>query len=259
MKEASALAASQRFPGIYWTLNDSGNSPTVYAVDELGRSRGSFRVEGAENVDWESLGIGPGPNGRPALYIGDTGDNDRERREIVVYRVPEPEPLAVADRPPSGRTEKAEAFKFQYPDGARDAEGLLVHPQTGELLVVTKEILGRATIYRVPTPLDSRRTVRMERVTEVDLARAGVKIDVVVDATVSADARRVTIRTYGNLLEYDVPVGATLASIWGQTPRLARMEDGPQAEGIAYRSDGSALISIGEDTPAHLFETRWQC
>ena len=46
-------------------------------------------------------------------------------------------------------------------------------------------------------------------------------------ATVSADARLVTIRTYGSALEYDVPPGAPLASIWGQTPRVARLDDGP--------------------------------
>ena len=92
IKEASALAASQRWPGIYWTLNDSGNSPNLFALDEKGANRGDFRVEDADNEDWEALALGPGKDGGPALYIGDIGDNDRKRKEIVVYRVPEPEP-----------------------------------------------------------------------------------------------------------------------------------------------------------------------
>ena len=260
LKEASALAASQRWPGVYWTLNDSGNTPTVYAVDDQGRSRGTFRVEDAQNVDWESIQVGPGRDGGgSALYIGDLGDNDAERREVTIYRVPEPEPAAAGARPANGRTSDAEAFKVQYPNGARDAEGLLVHPKTGEILVVTKEVLGRAVIYRVPLPLDARRTVRMERLTEVDMARVGVKIDVVTDATVSADARLVTIRTYGNALEYDVPPGAPLASIWEQMPRVARLDDGPQGEGITYRADAGALITIGESTPTYLYETPRSC
>ena len=111
----------------------------------------------------------------------------------------------------------------------------------------------------MPQPLDSRRTARLERVADVDLSRAGVRADVVVDGAVSADGRRVTIRTYGSALEYDVPEGAALASIWGQTPRVARLNDGPQGEGLTYRADGAALMSIGEDTPAHLFQTPWQC
>jgi hypothetical protein len=259
LKEASALAASQRWPGIYWTLNDSGNTPSVFAVDEQGRARGTFRIEGVENVDWESMQVGPGRDGGAALYIGDIGDNDRERREVVIYRVSEPEPGPVGGRSTNGRTAQAEAFKIQYPNGARDAEGLLVHPKTGEILIVTKEVLGRAGVYRVPQPLDARRTTRLERVAEVDMGRVGVKIDVVTDATVSADARRVTIRTYGSALEYDVSPGAQLTSIWDQTPRVSRLDDGPQGEGITYRAHGGALISIGESTPANLFETPWQC
>jgi hypothetical protein len=259
IKEASGLAASLRWPGIYWTLNDSGNSPSVFAVDEQGRSRGTFRVNDADNVDWEAMQIGPGRDGGSALYIGDIGDNDRERREVVVYRVPEPEPAAGGARTPNARTAQAEAFKLQYPNGARDAEGLLVHPRTGEMLIVTKEVLGRAAIYRVPQPLDARRTVKLERIADVDMARTGVKLDVVTDATVSSDARRVTIRTYGSALEYDVPVGAPLASIWEQMPRVGRLDDGPQGEGITYRADNGALITIGESTPANLFETPWQC
>jgi len=203
--------------------------------------------------------VGPGRDGGAALYIGDIGDNDRERREVVIYRVSEPEPGPVGGRSTNGRTAQAEAFKIQYPNGARDAEGLLVHPKTGEILIVTKEVLGRAGVYRVPQPLDARRTTRLERVAEVDMGRVGVKIDVVTDATVSADARRVTIRTYGSALEYDVSPGAQLTSIWDQTPRVSRLDDGPQGEGITYRAHGGALISIGESTPANLFETPWQC
>jgi hypothetical protein len=259
LKEASALAASQKSPGVYWTLNDSGNSPTVYAVDDQGRSRGAFRVDDADNVDWESLQIGPGPNGGPALYIGDTGDNDRERKEIVIYRVPEPDPMPPGGRTNNGRTAPAEAFKLQYPAGAHDAETILVHPVTGELLLVTKAQPGRATVYRVPLPLNARQTVRMEKVADLDLARAGVKIDVVTDGTVSADARRVAIRTYSSALEYDVPPGAALASIWEQTPRYLRIDDPPQGEGISYRADGKALLTIGESSPTYLYEIPWQC
>ena len=93
-----------------------------------------------------------------------------------------------------------------------------------------------------PLPLDSGRITRLELVTRLDLARVGVKTDVVTDATVAVDARHVTIRTYGTGLEYDVPAGAPLASIWSQTPRIFKIQDPPQGEGISYRLDGNALL-----------------
>src|SRR5688572_29318051 len=92
IREASGLVASQQWPGVYWTINDHGNAPVLFAFDQDGAPRGSFRVHGASNVDWEALQLGPDGDGGFALYIGDTGDNDQNRRDPVIYRVPEPEP-----------------------------------------------------------------------------------------------------------------------------------------------------------------------
>lgn len=253
------MVASQRWPGVYWTLNDSGNSPNLYAVDEKGANRGTFRVDDADNEDWEALALGPGKDGGPALYIGDIGDNDRRRKEIVVYRVPEPEPFGAGARNNSGRISNVETFTFSYPNGAHDAEALLVHPKTGELLIVTKDTIGRATVYRAPQPLDSRKKMTLEHIGNLDLAGHGIKLDVVDDGAVAPDASRVTIRTYGSALEYDLPPNAQLASIWKQTPRVLKLDDGPQSEGITYRADGKALITIGEGTPAAMYQTLWQC
>ena len=81
-------------------------------------------VPGAEAVDWEDLALGPGPGGRPLLYLGDIGDNREARETVDVYRVPEP-------RATSGATATAPAtrLRLRYPDGAHDAETLLVAPR----------------------------------------------------------------------------------------------------------------------------------
>src|SRR5215212_8164160 len=87
IREASALVASQQWPGVYWTFNDSKNTPMLYAVDADGRPRGTFQVPNASNVDWEALQLGPDRDGGYALYIGDIGDNKHARGESVIYRV----------------------------------------------------------------------------------------------------------------------------------------------------------------------------
>ncbi len=82
---------------------------------------------------------------------------------------------------------------------------------------------------------------------------------VVTDASVSPDGRRVTVRTYGSALEYDLPDGAPLTGIWKQAPRVARLDDGPKGEGITYRADGWAVMTIGENSIATLFQTALEC
>src|ERR1044072_2048451 len=53
VRESSGLVASRRSPGLFWTHNDSGDGPFVYAFDRAGRSRGTWRVEGGEAAEWE--------------------------------------------------------------------------------------------------------------------------------------------------------------------------------------------------------------
>src|SRR6185295_16738529 len=91
ISESSGLVASRTMPGAYWTHNDSGDGPFIYAFDTRGDSFGTFRVSGAEARDWEDIAAGPGPQANKSyLYIGDIGDNDAKRDEVVVYRVAEP-------------------------------------------------------------------------------------------------------------------------------------------------------------------------
>ena len=130
--ESSGLVASRTLPGAYWTHNDSGDGPFIYAFNTRGESLAVFRVTGANARDWEDIAAGPGPQrNRSYLYIGDIGDNSAKRSEIVVYRIPEPDLKSANRNSAKSRplaTENAEAIRLKYPDGKHDAETLLVHP-----------------------------------------------------------------------------------------------------------------------------------
>jgi len=258
LTEASALVASHHRPGVYWTLNDTRHDSLLFAVDQQGRSLGRFRVNGAANEDWEALQFGPGPDGKDALYVGDTGDNKGKRQQMAIYRVPEPEPADALGEIAS--TAAAEVFRFVYPGSPRNTEAMLVHPTTGEILLVTKEPSGQSVVFRMPTPLDSGTTVTLEQVGAITVSGgAGEQAKLVTDGTVAPDGQHVTIRTYTSALEFEIPVGAPLASIGGQPPRVIPLDDGKKGEGLTYRLDGNALISIGEGTRTQLFETPREC
>jgi hypothetical protein len=261
VREASALVASRQFPGVYWTLNDSGNTPMIYAFDEDGAPRGSFRVTGATNVDWEAIGLGPDGDGGFALYIGDIGDNDQLRRDPVIYRVPEPEPAAPGQRPAAGETAPATPFRFFYPGRPHNAEAMVVHPTTGEILVITRELNGMAMIYSLPLPLHGDGAPIANLVDVVNVQRLDPSSGQVTDAAVSSDGRQLALRTYASVLLYDVPADGFGYGIWGQAPRVYRINDGPKGEGLAFRLDTGDLLSIGEDkaAPASLYETAEQC
>jgi len=259
IREASALVASQQFPGIYWTLNDSGNAPVIFAFDQDGAPRGSFRVTGATNVDWEALQIGPDDDGGYALYIGDIGDNDQLRREPVVYRVPEPEPAPAGGPSPTGETAPATAFRFLFPGRPHNSEAMLVHPKTGEIMLITREISGMSMIYRLPLPLDSSSAPIADLVDVVNVRGLDPASGQVTDAAISSDGQHVALRTYSSVLVYDVPDGVLRDRLWEQVPAIYRIADGPKGEGITFRLDSDDLMSVGEETPTWLYQTGRSC
>ncbi|MFC7102537.1 hypothetical protein ACFQQB_20035 [Nonomuraea rubra] len=87
--------------------------------------------------------------GRGVLWFADIGDNlDGAWPNVSVYKVIEPQTIADATLP-------ATRYRFRYADGARNAEGLMVHPKTGRLYVVSKEFAG--SVYAAPQKLRTDR------------------------------------------------------------------------------------------------------
>ena len=95
--DASSPGSCSRARACFWTHNDSGDAPRVFALGRDGRLRGEVAVTGAEHVDWEDIAI----RGR-TLYVGDIGDNLAQRPEIVVYRLRRARRRAPRASPPSG-------------------------------------------------------------------------------------------------------------------------------------------------------------
>lgn len=219
ISESSGLVASRSTPGVYWTHNDSGDGPFIYAFDIAGDSRGIFRVTGAQARDWEDIAAGPGPQAnRSYLYIGDIGDNNDASDEVIVYRVGEPE-LTSATRNQTktrpGSTEPAEAIKLKYPDGKHDAEALLVHPTSGNIYIVTKVLMANPIVYEAAAPFIAGKLVTMKRLGEVRVP--SLFGGVITGASVSPDGRRVALCDYFQGYELVLPAGSPdFNDIWKQ-------------------------------------------
>jgi hypothetical protein len=258
LDESSGLAASRRNPGLYWTHNDSGDGPFLYALDAEGRRRGVWRVAGARAEDWEDIAAGPGPEpGRPYLYVGDIGDNGRRRPHVSVYRLPEPavagaDAAARADSPRA--TEPAEEIRLKYPDGRHNAEALLVHPSTGDLYVVVKDSSPACGVYRLRAAQVAAGVNTLERVGE--FRSPSLLGSIVTGGDISPDGRRVIICDYLSAYELRLPdaAGANFEEVWRQQPSVVQLGPRRQGEAICYRLDGAALLATSEGPPGMIYE-----
>jgi hypothetical protein len=235
--ELSGLVRSRSQAGVLWSHDDSGSGPVLYALRADGRVAGKVTVTGAEAEDWEDIATGPGRAGMPLLYVGDIGDNRSERPAIDVYRVPEPRL--------DGRTATAPArrLRLRYPDGAHDAEALLVDPLRHDLLVVTKALTG-ARAYRGSTSA-ARQTLRAGPPIDLPLVTAG---------DVSADGRVVALRGYDRVAAWVRRGREPLTTTLRRRPCVSPTSLLPEGQGEALALDrrGTSFFTVAEGSPAVL-------
>jgi hypothetical protein len=232
VRETSGLARSGRDAALFWTHNDAGNKPELFAIDARGSLVQRVRVTGARLIDWEDIETTRCGNGA-CLVIADIGDNDGNRSSITVYKVPEP-------AAGTGQTAAVEAFHARYPDGPKDAEAMFAD-RAGTLYVITKGRSEPITLYRWPATSNAGSTVTLERV-RVLLPAPRSDDDRVTGATSTPDGRWVGVRSYRAVYLYraaDLLSGGTAAPVRVDLSMLPEK----QSESIVLNDDGTMWVS----------------
>jgi hypothetical protein len=176
-----------------WFIEDGGNPAKIYQVDLKGNLLKEFEVKNAKNEDWEDLTADPDGH----VYIGDLGNNQHNRQELLIYKIPDP-------RTESGDKIGAEQIKLRYPagkgsrsKGGHDAEALFY--REGFLYIITKDrakpFTGEAFIYKVPA---KEGTYEARLVGNFTPCRERGVCEITA-ADISPDGKRVVLLGYGTL------------------------------------------------------------
>ena len=238
VKESSGLARGLANPGVFWTHNDSGDGPRLYAFGADGGARGVVDLEGpgVRNVDWEDLSSFT-EDGRPFLLVADTGDNRFERDVYTLYVVPEP------DLPSAGghaTVTPSRAIRFRYEDGAHDCEAAAVDPTSGVVYLVTKVWSGKAGVYAVAC----RESTDDEPCRAVSVGTASLPRATGMDF--SADGLRAIVVTRGDAFEFERTPEEAWPEAFARKPRRVDLPHRKQGESICYGSDDATLYLTSE-------------
>lgn len=244
LRETSGVAESHLRPGAFWTHNDSGNPPWIFAIDSLGRTGGVFALDGARNVDWEDIAEGPCPDAEACLYIADTGDNMEVRRSVMIYRLPEP--LTLSGAATTRRARVTGVIEVTYPDRPRDVEAMFILPN-GDMHLVSKGRNDGILHYRIRAAAwDSSPTSAHPHVTAELLERLPIAANLharslVTGADATRDGQRVVVRTLTTLYFFSVESDGTLSPDgWAACDVWAF---GAQGEGVAWLADGRLAVT----------------
>jgi hypothetical protein len=254
LDESSGLAVSAKNPGTLWINNDSGDTARLFAVAPDGAPQGTYPFEGANAIDWEDVALGPGPVPKaPYLYTADIGDNGATRPNIVVYRAREPKVVADGGTHP---ITGVDALTLSDPDGAHDAEALMVDPRSGEIYIVVKHLAtgGPAGVYRAPAGLAAGGTTVLTKVGDVRLPFGPVAFAVTA-GDVSRDGKAIGLRTYGSVRLWHLGPEQSVMAALDAKPCLGPVPIEPQGEALGFQPDdrGYFTVSEGVHVPLHHF------
>jgi hypothetical protein len=258
--ENSGAAMSARQSGVWFTINDSGHDPVLFALDTAGEPRGAWRVVGARNRDWETLASGPcvggGPFAARCLYIGDVGDNAAQHASVTIFRVEEPD----AGGPVDTGSLTTTALHFVYEGGPRDVEAMYAGPD-GTLYLISKRPLQdaagrfrRALIFAIPPVAWGREgapyvATLVDSLPIVPGTALGRRLT---GATLSRDGRAAAVRTYTQLYVFrtDSATGRIDDTVPPTVCSLAGLEE-RQGEGVTWFGETGEwlLTSEGRDEP----------
>ena len=239
LTEASGLVVSRSNPALIWSHNDSGDEARLFLIGPSGEDMGEFKLAGVQNRDWEDMAIGPGPeDGKTYIYIGDIGDNLSQYKVKTIYRMIEPDVSSV-DEKANGEIEGVTAIKFEFPDGIRDAETLMVDPLTRDLYVISKRepMVG---IYLLKYPYSTTENNLLEKIGEISLSN-------VVGGDISANGKEVLLKTYSAIYCWEKKEDENIGDLLQTQPvRLPYFRE-PQGEAIGWKVDGSGFYTVSEE------------
>jgi hypothetical protein len=224
LDEISGVVVGHRMDGVLWAEEDSGNDAAVYALEPTGEVVAEVTVDGATNEDWEDLAWAKG-----RLWVGDTGDNERERSEIQVYSFPEPSDRNVT-------SVDATILRLRYEDGPHDAEAMFVDPRDGLLYLIEKQLTEpESAVYAVP--------LREVRPGEVGVLRLVARVPLSIVTAADLGPAGIAVRNYFTALVFP----------WSDDRIVVSTLEGKScpvslgsSEAIAQTLDGRALYSISE-------------
>ncbi len=194
LKENSGMTSYSKSTA--WFIEDNGNSDNLYKTDFKGNIIKHLDVKNAKNTDWEDLSKDKDGN----LYIGDFGNNDNTRKNLVILKLPNPDLE-------EGNRINAKTIKFSYPEQEKfppkkgnmnyDAEAFFHHD--GHLYIFTKNrthpFTGQTYIYQVPDKkgeYDAKLLGKINLCDDWDTCR-------VTSAAISPNGKTIVLLSYGKL------------------------------------------------------------
>ena len=244
LDEISGLASAVNSPGVLFAMNDSGGGAYAHAMTTDGTVVARYSLSGADARDYEDIATAVDPALDSAfVYVANIGDNNAVRSEIQVIRFAEP---AVSPGQSYGTTTVYPlTYRFQYPDGARDAESFFVDPATGDFYFLTKRD-AKSRIYRAAYPQSISGRTTLEYLGEMEVTGLTA-------ADLSPDGSEILAKTYSEVYWFQRTNGQSIAQTLMGPHKSAPYIPEVKGEAIAFDRGTLGYYTTSEGANAPLY------
>ncbi|MEJ1221120.1 hypothetical protein [Sediminicola sp. 1XM1-17] len=228
----------------FWSVEDHGNKDEIYQVDFEGNLVKELEVKNAKNEDWEDLTKDPQGN----VYIADTGNNNRKRKDLTIYKIPNP------DIEPGDKID-AEKIDFYFSDQQNftpkeeelqyDCEAIFYHKSFIYLITKNrrKPFNGEARIYKVPA---EKGNYKAEFVGSFETCEEP-NTCIVTSADISPDGTKIVLLGYGKLWVFTNFTWDNFAQGTMETIALGATT---QLEAVAFKPNSNTSLLLTDEERA---------
>ena len=171
-----------------------------------------------------------------------------ESARYSIYVVPEPE-IDPKDSSQRYQTSVYSSIKYIYPDGSRDAESIIVDPDSGDIYIISKREEPSVRVYRLSYPQSTTSINIAEVVNIISLypAEEFNEGSWIVAADISQDGKYILIKSYMDI--FILPVYTSdIVSAFNNTPEKVSYEPEVQGEAVAWHPKGWGYFTLSEET-----------
>jgi hypothetical protein len=234
--ETSGLAKVHN-KATFWTHNDGGNAPELIEIDDKGRLMSVLPLPNLTNNDWEDLAADDLGN----LYIADIGNNNNDRRNLLIYKLNPTQPTSV------------ETIRFRFTDQHSFPPPLNERNFDCEAVVYKNDNLYLFSKNRSP----SNRYVKLYTVPAQAGSYAASPSDsvyiksMVTGASISPDGNTLALMSYGKVLLFDVSAGVSFSK-----PLSCIKVGGGQAEAILFVNNTDFIFTTEQKRNLYLVKKK---
>lgn len=220
-----------------WIIEDSGNSNLLHKIGFDGLLLKSITVSGAKNTDWEALTSDEEGN----LYIGDFGNNDNDRQDLVIYKI-------LKEDLNKTEIELVPTITFSYDDQKEfppssnqlyyDCESFLY--RNGYFYLFTKnrnkKFDGLSHIYKLENKIGEQKAILINKY----FTNKDKKTGAITDAAISPDKSKVVLLSN---LQMWIFTDFAEDNFTKGTLKNVEFETDTKREGVTFKDNNTLLIT----------------